>query len=258
MLAEPRRLGVLVPSADVVVEPNFQRYLPDGVVYYASRSNQKGEQLNGATLDLIVNGAFEAAASLAHAKPELICFCCTAASFIRGPGWDQELAQRISRAAGGIPATTTSTAMIEALKALGARSIFLITPYPEERYQVEIAFFRASGIEVKGHDHFACGMGWEIPAIRPEQIVEKARRHRDAIRGCDALFFSCTNLRSMDVAAAVERELGVPVVTSNQSTLWLALGRLGVDASGVAAGRLFAVPYPKPERFRPAAVGSVS
>lgn len=248
MSEEPRRLGVIVPSADVVVEPNFQRYLPESVVYYVSRSNQKNEQLNGNTLDLIVNGAFEAAESLAHAKPELICFCCTAASFIRGPGWDRELAARISKSAGGIPATTTSSAMLEALQALNARTIFMITPYPAERYAVEIEFFRAAGIEVKGHDHFVCKMGWEIPAIRPEQVLEKARRNRDAIEGCDAVFFSCTNLRSMQVAEQVEKEIGVPVVTSNQSTVWLALGRLGVDARTVKAGRLFQVPYPQPQR----------
>ena len=120
----------------------------------------------------------------------------------------------------------------------------MITPYPEDRNQVEIKFFQGNGIEVKGHDHFVCSIGDDIPAIRPEQIVEMARKHRNAIKGCDALFFSCTNLRSMQVAERIEQELGLPVVTSNQSTVWLALGRLGVDASGVKAGRLFKVPYP--------------
>lgn len=245
MVGDARRLGVLVPSADVVVEPDFQRFLPDGVVYYTSRSYQKGLQtVSDETLKQIVDGADEAAASLSHAAPELICFCCTAASFMGGPGWDEELARRLSKAAGGIPATTTSSALVEAMKALGARSIFMITPYPEQRNQIEINFFRGAGIEVKAHDHFVCKMGWEIPDIRPERIVDKALEHRDAIRACDALFFSCTNLRSMQVAEQVEREIGVPVVTSNQATIWLALGRLGVDASRVRAGRLFQVPYP--------------
>ena len=63
------------------------------------------------------------------------------------------------------------------------------------------------------------------------------------MKGCDALFFSCTNVRSMQVAEQVEREIGLPVLTSNQATIWLALGRLGIDASKVQDGRLFKTPY---------------
>src|SRR5438105_14150653 len=118
MSEQPRRLGVLVPSADVVVEPDFQRFLPDGVVYYTSRSYQKGLQtVSDETLNQIVESADEAAASLSHANPELICFCCTSASFMQGPGWDQRLAERLSRAPGGIATITPSSATLDGLHA---------------------------------------------------------------------------------------------------------------------------------------------
>lgn len=246
MSNDPRKIGVLVPSADMVTEPNFQQFLPKGVVYYASRSYEGNlKEINNERLNKIIDGADIAAAALAHAHPELILFCCTAASFIRGPGWDKELSGRLSKAAGGIPATTTSSALLEAFGALRARSMYMITPYPEDRNQVEIKFFESNGIQVKGHDYFVCKIGDDIPAITPQQVVEMARKHKSEIQKCDALFFSCTNLRSMQVAEQIEDEIGVPVVTSNQSTVWLALGRLGVDASGVRAGRLFRTPYPK-------------
>ncbi len=243
MNKEPKRLGVLVPSGDVIAEWDFQRFLPPGVVYYASRSNQKSFNGQTAGLDFIVEGADEAAETLSQAKPELICFCCTSASFIRGPGWDQQLSQRLSKAAGGIPVTTTASALLEAMKALGIRSMFMATPYPEDRYMVEIEFFRAHGVEVKAHSHFK-KIGNDAPTILPEEILEKARQNKDNMKGCDAAFFSCTNVRTMQVAEQMEREIGLPVLTSNQATIWLALGRLGIDASKVPAGRLFNTPYP--------------
>jgi maleate isomerase len=250
MAATPRRLGILVPSADVVVEPNFQRFIPKGIAIYTSRAHQKGHQtVSDATLNQIVDSSYEAAASLSHARPELICFCCTSASFMKGHGWDRELAEGLSKAAGGIPVTTTSSTILEALGALSIRRVFMLTPYPQARNQIEIKFFRDSGVEVAAHAHFVCKMGWEIPAIPPERVVEKALEHRTAIEDAGALFVSCTNLRAMDVAEELERELDVPVVTSNQSTLWVALGRLGVDGRGVRAGRLFRKRYPgEPQR----------
>ena len=235
-----RRLGLLVPSADVVAEPDFQRFLPDGIVIYTSRAFQRGPQtVSNETLRGIVEATDEAAESLSHARPEIICFACTAASFMHGPGWDGELAERISRAAGGIPALTTSGALIAAMTALDLRKVFMVTPYPEARNEVERNYFAASGIDIVGHTRFDCRMGWEIPAIAPEQIVERAMEHRDAIGAAGGLFLTCTNLRSMEVAEDLERALDVPVVTSNSAALWAALSGLGVDAGKVRAGRLF-------------------
>lgn len=137
-----RRLGLLVPSADVVAEPDFQRFLPDGIVIYTSRAFQRGEQtVSDETLHRIVEATGEAAESLSHARPEVICFACTAASFMHGPGWDRELAERISRAAGGIPALTTSGALIAAMTALGLGTVFMVSPYPEARNEVERHYF---------------------------------------------------------------------------------------------------------------------
>ncbi len=243
MTPDPKRLGVLVPSGDFIVEWDFQRFLPKEVVYYAARSDQKSFDGNTAGLDYIIDGADQAAATLAHVEPELICFCCTSASFIGGKGWDQKLAERLSKAAGGIPTSTTAGALLEAMRTLKIRSMFMVTPYPEDRYRVEIDYFGAHGVTVKDHSHFE-EIGPRAPTVTTDRIIEKARKNRDKMKGCDALFFSCTNVRSMQVADEIERELGLPVLTSNQATIWLALGRLGIDASNIRAGQLFKTPYP--------------
>ena len=73
-----------------------------------------------------------------------------------------------------------------------------------------------------------------------------------ATRACrpqaDALLCSCTAWRSVEAVEALERRTGKPVVTSNQATIWMALGAIGVTEPVRGFGRLF-------ERPAPAAVG---
>jgi maleate isomerase len=76
-----------------------------------------------------------------------------------------------------------------------------------------------------------------IGQIRTEQVYEyaKAHRHKDA----DALFISCTNLASVSVIGDLERDLGIPVVSSVQATFWQCLRMTGVNDRLTGFGQLF-------------------
>jgi maleate isomerase len=71
----------------------------------------------------------------------------------------------------------------------------------------------------------------------PERVYREARKldHADA----DAVFISCTNYRTFEIIERLERDLDLPVVTSNQATLWNTLRRLSVEPPERAPGRLF-------------------
>lgn len=144
----------------------------------------------------------------------------------------------------GIPAATTSTAVLAALKNVSARTVFLASPYPSFVNEAEIAFLGAHGIEVTDVLNFGCTKSREVFRVPPETIVERILERREDISGNDALFITCTGLRSIDVVERLERELNLPVITSNSATLWLALRRLGVNTSEVKAGLLFRTPDP--------------
>ena len=165
-------------------------------------------------------------------------FCCTSGSFLRGFGWDRELARRIEEAA-GVPALTTSSAVAEALAALGIRRAFMVTPYPRAANEREQAFFSAHGVEIPAFASFECERSRDIDKVTPGAIVERVLAHRAAIDDCDGVFVSCTALRAMETVEHLEAELDKPVVTSNASALWAALRRLDVDGHDVPAGRLF-------------------
>jgi maleate cis-trans isomerase len=63
-----------------------------------------------------------------------------------------------------------------------------------------------------------------------------------AARACrpeaDALLCSCTAWRSVEAAEEIERRTGKPVVTSNQASIWVTLGRLGHTEPIAGFGRL--------------------
>ncbi|HEC86914.1 MAG TPA: maleate cis-trans isomerase, partial [Thermoplasmatales archaeon] len=54
----------------------------------------------------------------------------------------------------------------------------------------------------------------------------------------DAIFISCTNLRTFEIIESLEKELETHVVTSNQASLWLALRKLGIEEKIPKLGKL--------------------
>ena len=168
-----RRIGLLVPSADIVVESDFHRFVPEGVVFHTARMFQgRALRVTLDTLDQILQGAETAAESVAHAQPELVCFCCTSASFMKGYGTDVELARRIEAVA-KVPATTTTTAVVQALEALDIRRMFLLTPYPEDFNKLELRFFTDHGVEIPRYATYEekWGIGRLETTSEPRRVV---------------------------------------------------------------------------------------
>lgn len=243
MTTLPTQIGLLVPSLDPVVEHDFQRFLPGNVSFHVARllESADGKTATDEGLTLLCDAAPEAAQPLAQLGAELIVFCCTSGSFFKGYGWDRELAAIIETGS-GVAALTTSTAVTEALRALKVKRAFMVSPYPEKVNAREQTFFRAHGVEIDTLTSFDCSRSQDIDKITPSDIVKRVLENRETIETCDAVFVSCTALRSMDTIETLERELNKPVVTSNASTIWAALRRINVDTSRVPGGRLYRLP----------------
>jgi maleate isomerase len=233
-----RRIGILAPPGNVAMERELPLFLPPGVVMNHNRLSRPGNAISRESLLAMAESLDRAAHDLAQAHPEIIVYGCTSGSFLEGVGKEARLAERITRLT-GIPAVTTSTAVVEALRAHGARRIFLVTPYPDAVNEHEIAFCRHYGFEVVALESFRCPVSEDIRAISSDQVAELALGNAEAIGDCDAIFISCTNLLTMDRIETIEARSGRPVVTSNQASLWAALARMGAPMRDVRAGSLF-------------------
>lgn len=230
------RIGILIPCVNVVMEQDFHRLLPDGVTAHAARVGRSQLKSTLSAEHETVQRAVEAVRLLAHACVDIVVFGCTAASVTRGPGGDLEIGAEIA-SAGGMPCVTTATAVVESLRAVGARSISVATPYIDEINSIEEAFLRDSGFEVPAVKGLGIVESVQIPRVSPESIYRFAR---SVFRpGSDALFISCTNFRAAEIAPVLEQDLGVPVITSNTASLWAALRRLGINDAVPGGGVLF-------------------
>jgi len=158
--------------------------------------------------------------NLGH-KMDLIALGCTAGSFIGGVGYDQKIVSLIEDAA-GVPATTTTTAVIELLKDLGARKIALVGPYLKAMFDAEIAFLEGSGFEVLTVKHLGFETLEEYWDFRhnPYPVYRLVREGHQAAPEADCIFVTCMFSQIMGIVDIAEQEIGKPVVSSCSSLLY--------------------------------------
>lgn len=229
----PLRIGMLLSSSNPMAEPELQRVLPPDVAVLTTRLKHAAstpEALLGMTEKIE-----EGCDLLSDAAVDLIVFNCTAVSTY-DPAMGAKIAGRIT-AATGRPATTTSDALLAAFEALKAKRIVLVTPYIESVNLREIDFLEHHGYEVISHVGLGCLEGTSMAAVTPSQWVDLVRGHQND--SADVYFLSCTAINVMSVIDTLERELGRPVVTSNQAMLWHCLRLLGRFEAVDGLGALF-------------------
>ncbi len=225
------KLGMIVPSWNTVMEYETQRMAGGGISVHTQRISHTADTEE----NLMWMGTQVPAAAklLAHAKVNVICYGCTAGGFIKGPQYDREMNSQI-KAATGIPGTTSASAITDALSAVGAKRISVATAYEpwlnvKTQQYLEAAGFTVLAIEGFGTQAHA--------AVTPDRVAALAKKvdHADA----QAVFIGCSNLRTLEIIESLEQELGKPVVTSNQASMWSMLRLVGATAAIPGAGRLF-------------------
>ena len=247
MKNDARRIGALIPPGNVTVEREFAHFAPAGVFVHYNRLYRPSVSVDKAGLLSMIESAEKASRGLAQAGTEFIVYACTSGSFLSGPGREDEIGEKITGWT-GLPACTTSSAVIMGLKALEAKRVFMLTPYPDDIHAQEMDFLKFRGISVVGHDTFRCSDTVQIRDIPSEAVTERVLQHRAEASKCDAVFISCTNLLTLDQIDRLERELGVPVTSSNHCTLWAALRHMKVPMTGLSLGRLFDLPLAEEKR----------
>jgi maleate isomerase len=230
------QLGLIVTSSDGTSEAEYSRYSPDGISVQAARMLLEDGVADAATLEQMSQDTEACAARLATADVDVIAYACTAGSLIKGIGFEEEIERRISDVA-DVPAVATAAAIKRAFETLDMNSIGITTPYIEELNQREREFLEGSGYEVVDIEGLGYRTDSEICGEPPETAYREAQKLD--CRDADGVFISCTGYRTFEIIEQLEQDLGVPVVTSNQATLWDALRKMNVDYSEVELGTLF-------------------
>jgi maleate isomerase len=229
------RAGLIVPSGNVVAEPEIRFMLPPRVSLLVTRLALRGS--SSTELMRMLDQLEPACKLLADARVDCIVFHCTAVSTF-APELAGDIRKRIESAS-GIRCFTTADAILEGLKRLNAKTVSLLTPYIDAIHEREIAFLTASGFAVKGSANLGINTNAEMAKLSPEAILDWATRNVDA--SADACLLSCTAIKSAPVIAPLEEAAGLPVLTSNQSMAWYLMRSSGIKDQVNDFGRLFSI-----------------
>jgi maleate isomerase len=220
------RLGMVIPSVCSNAEAHIAAMLPDGVTLHTTRLRM--DERDAEAMLGFIDRIEDAAGLLGDAGCQHILVNCTAVT-TADPGIGERIAARIL-AATGLPSSTTGEGVTAALQALGARRIVMLTPYRRAVNEREVRYLNHFGIEVLEWEGLELSGAQEFDEVTPEAWRKLVNAHRNA--NADAYFVSCAQIRVVEAIAPLERDLGRPVITSNQAATWYALRSRGI-ADGV-------------------------
>lgn len=226
-----RGIGIIAPF-DLALERELWRWAPLDVSLHMARTPYEEIAVNHAMAELVSDKRHVQAATrdVLGVNPEVVAYLCTSGSFIRGVTGEAELRQAMMDA-GAPDAVTTSGALAEAVQELGLSRISVITPYDAGLTEGLIEFLAELGVTVTQSEYL--GLGGGIWRVNYRTVADLILRADDP--SSEALFVACTNLPTYDIIAPLERQLGKPILTANQLTVWACLGRM--DLAMVGPGR---------------------
>ena len=235
MIGWRARFGVILPSLNTTTESEFYRSLPEGVTAHFTRMELR--EVTPEYLQKMINDVPSGVRMLSHAQADAIIFACTSGSLYGGLGYDQKIISIMREYYDG-PVSTTSTAAIAAFKTIDVKKLAVATPYEDWVNELEKKFFEGNGVSVVNIQ--GLGMrGFDLCQVHSETLYRfaKAQDRKEA----EALFLSCLGLRTIEIIPKLEQDLGKPVLSSNQVTLWMLFRMCTIPGSDIRCdfGSLF-------------------
>ncbi|MET7880872.1 maleate cis-trans isomerase family protein [Micromonospora profundi] len=235
-----RKFGVIAPSTNTIVEPDFYRMTVPGVTAHFSRIHIRDQDLSsdGNFENLLtqirdeIGGACE---RVLTCEPDYMVMGMSAETFWGGVEGNRQFVAQI-KAITGLEVATGAEACERALRLYGARRIGVVTPYQPIGDTNVVQFFSEIGFEVAAIEGLKCPTAVSIAHVTEDEL----RRALLAVDGpdVDALVQCGTNLSMVGLADEAERWLGKPVIAINAATWWMALRENGITDKVYGAGSL--------------------
>jgi arylmalonate decarboxylase len=228
-------IGLIVPPADGKVPPE------GAVLYPHLRFEAIGlalPEMSSSGFNSVVDSIVQRATTLASRGAEAISVMGTSLTFYRGAEANRQLQAAVHDAT-KLPVTTMSSAVVNALRKTGVRRVGLATAYIDDLNVRLQSFLSDEGFEiaaVKGLGLTDVGI---VKDVTSHTLTELAETVFDLDRFADGILISCGGLLTLDIIAALESKLGVPVITSSPAGFWDVVKLSGKDATADGFGRLF-------------------
>lgn len=210
-------LGLIVLQVDETLEQDMRRLFPDPATALYVNRIPSGDDLTPDTI-ATMEAALPYAASLLPkaADFDAVAYACTSGTTLIGADRVRAL---VSGSCNTRQVCDPLSAALAALNALGLRRVSIVSPYIPSVANPIRAAFETAGHIVPATLSFGEEQEARVARIDPVSIANAARDLAGRAE-TDAVFLSCTNLRTLDIIEPLEQELGIPVLSSNQVLGW--------------------------------------
>jgi maleate isomerase len=211
-----RRIGLIVPSSNTVMEPDFYLNLPDGWTLHTARMflDDVTPETEARMLDEFT---FPAALDLVTVRPDVVVFGCTSAGALRGNEYEEQLIAEIGQIT-HCPVVSVNKSVRQTIQGIGAKRLVVITPYIEKLNMRIRDSLEKEGMQVLNIQGLGIVENTSIASVTGEEIIALARQTVGSLDP-DALFVSCTNFPAVRILKDLRTAFPFPVVSSNQASL---------------------------------------
>jgi len=231
-LAPRGKFGVLAPSTNTSVQPEFEAMRPWGITHHHSRlvipdSRVTDDASFLAMMDNIRGALFPALESVLTCDPDYVILGMSSETFWDGIGGSRKLARKLKAVAKrGVAMGSDACRAALAAYGRGIRRLGVVTPYMPAGDRQVVRFFGECGYTVVNLLGLKCKSPTAIARVTPAELRDAIQRvNRGRV---DAVVQVGTNLACAQVAAMAEFWLDKPVLAINTATYWYALRDYGI------------------------------
>lgn len=242
----PIRIGQIVPSSNITMETEIPALLkaremiaPERFTFHSSRMRMK--HVTKDELSKMDADSDRCALELSDAKVNVMGYACLVAIMSMGLGYHAASQERLTKVVRGNDSdgavVNSAGALIEGLKALGAKKVAVVTPYMKPLTEMVVAYIRNEGFEVLDYRALEIQDNLAVAAHDPMNLP-------GIVAGMDTadvdviVLSACVQMPSLPAVSVVEAQTGKPVLTAAIATTWSMLRALDLPTRVPGGGAL--------------------
>jgi arylmalonate decarboxylase len=231
------------PVVGLIVPPASGKVPDDGEMLYPNRARfiARGLALPAISTmgyDSVIDSVTAKAVELADAGATAISLMGTSLSFYRGADFNRQLIAAIATAT-GLPSTTMSSAVVRALRTVGAGRVALATAYTDDVNARLIGFLEAEGFDIAAVKGLAMTDVVGVGDVTPDTLTALAQEVFAQAGTAQAVLISCGGLKTLGILERLEARLGAPVISSSPAGFWDVVHLAKIDPTVDGFGQLF-------------------
>lgn len=246
-MSKEYRLGLIVPSSNTTMEKEIPAMLKareeiiqdEKFTFHSSRMRMM--HVTKEELKKMDNDSDRCALELSDARCDALAYACLVAIMAQGPGYHCLSENRLSKVAKEnntpVPVISSAGALIDGVKAIGAKKIAIVTPYMKPLTNMVIEYIESEGIHVTDSISLEVADNLEVGKLDPLNLVNIVD-HLDVSQADAVVLSACVQMQSLPAIQKVQDKLGKPVLSAAVSTVYKILKELNLKPVVPNAGYL--------------------